>query len=245
MKTGDTSLGGAQREFPQTLWDVLSRARDSDAGVRREGLEDLCRQYWKPVYHYVRVAWAKSNEDAKDLTQAFFLWLTEGETLRRYKPERASFRAYLKGLLKHFVQHQEDAMRRLKRGGGVKILELDGALPLKELIADPAGADPEKAFDGAWRTALVAGALARVRERLRSRGRDIQFHVYEAYELLPPAGRPTYADLARRFGLKEKDVDNHLLAVREEVRSEVRREIGRLTVDRDDLEREWNALFGR
>ena len=173
MKTQDTSLGGEQREFPQTLWDVLCRARDSDAGVRRDGLEDLCRQYWKPVYRYVRVAWAKTNEDAKDLTQAFFLWLTEGDTLRRYKPERASFRAYLKGLMKHFVQHQEDALRRLKRGGGIRILELDGDLPLKELLSDPSNHDPETIFDSAWRSALVAGAQARVRERLQSRGRGL------------------------------------------------------------------------
>jgi hypothetical protein len=40
-------------------------------------------------------------------------------------------------------------------------------------------------------------------------------------------------------------VDNHLLAVREAVRSEVRRELGKLTGGRDDLEGEWNALFGR
>jgi len=245
MKTQDTSLGGDQREFPQTLWDVLSRARDSDAEVRRAGLEDLCRHYWKPVYRYVRVAWAKTNDDAKDLTQAFFLWLTEGESLRRYEPARASFRAYLKSLLKHFVQHQDDALRRLKRGGGVKILELDGAASLKDLVADPSSADPEAIFDGAWRAALVAGALGRVRARLQSRGRELQFRVYEAYELIAPSDRPTYAELAQRFGVKEKDVDNHLLAVREEVRSEVRREIGRLTLDADDLEREWNALFGR
>jgi RNA polymerase sigma-70 factor (ECF subfamily) len=245
MKTQDTSLGGEQREFPQTLWDVLSRARDSDAGTRREGLEELCRHYWKPVYRYVRVAWAKTNEDAKDLTQAFLLWLMEGDALQRYQPERASFRAYLKSLLKHFVQHQEDALRRLKRGGGVRILDLDGALPLKELLADPSSADPEAIFDAAWRTTLVAGALARVRERLQSRGRAIQFQVYEAYELLSPAERPTYADLARRFGIKEKDVDNHLLAVREELRADVRREMARLSGDPDDLEREWHALFGR
>jgi RNA polymerase sigma-70 factor (ECF subfamily) len=244
MKTQDTSLGGDQKEFPQTLWDILSRARDSNAGVRRDGLEELCRQYWKPVYRYVRVAWAKTNEDAKDLTQAFFLWLTDGDALQRYQPERASFRAYLKSLLKHFVQHQEDALRRLKRGGGVRLLELDGPLPLKELLADPSSADPESIFDAAWRSALVAGALARVRDRLQTRGRALQFQVYEAYELIAPSERPTYADLARRFGIKEKDVDNHLLAVREELRSEVRREIGRLSVDPDDLEREWHALFG-
>jgi RNA polymerase sigma factor (sigma-70 family) len=246
MKTGDTSLGGSQQGFPQTLWDVLVRARDGDAGLRKEGWEELSRRYWKPVYHYVRIAWAKSNDDAKDLTQAFFLWLLEGEALEKYRPERASFRAYLKSLLKHFVLHQEDARRRLKRGGGVKILDLDGSLaPLKDLLPDPSSADPEKIFDRIWRNTLVADAVGRVRARLQSRGREVQFQVYEAYELTDPARRPTYAELARRFEIKEKDVDNHLIAVRESVRSEVRAEIAKLTVDRDDLEREWNALFGR
>lgn len=246
MRTGDTSLGGAQQGFPVTLWEVLSRARDGDARVRREGWEDLSRRYWKPVYQYVRIAWAKSNEDAKDLTQAFFLWLIEGEALERYKPERASFRAYLKSLLKHFVQHQEDARRRLKRGGGVRILELDGSLAsVKNLLPDPAGADPEKVFDRAWRNTLVADAVGRVRARLHSQGRELQFRVYEAYDLVAPAERPTYAELAGRFEIREKDIDNHLIAVREALRSEVREEIAKLTVDRDDLEREWHALFGR
>src|SRR5438132_9935265 len=150
MNVGDTSLGGAQQGFPETVWDVLCRARDSDENVRRDALGEICGRYWKPVYHYVRAAWAKSNDDAKDLTQAFFLWLMEGETLSRYEPERASFRAYLKGLLKNFVRHQDDALRRLKRGGG-RILELDGNLsPIKEMIADPESVDPEKIFDRVW-----------------------------------------------------------------------------------------------
>src|SRR5262252_4981622 len=102
MGTGETSLGGAGRDFPKTAGDMLSKVLDSSTGVRRAGFEDLSRRYWKPVYYYVRLAWAKTNEDAKDLSQAFFLWLTEGDTLRRYQPERASFRAYLKSLLKHF-----------------------------------------------------------------------------------------------------------------------------------------------
>lgn len=241
---GNTSLGGAQQEFPKTVWDVVCRARDADGAVRRKALGELCDRYWKPVYHYVRVAWAKSNDDAKDMTQAFFLWLLEGETLDRYEPERAGFRAYLKGLLKNFVRHQEEALRRLKRGGG-KVLELDGSLaPIKEMVADPGSADPEKIFDQVWRSTLVAAALGRVRRRMESRESPIAFQVYEAYELLAPAVRPTYADLARRFGIKEKDVDNHLLAVRQELRSEVRREIGTLTRDSGELEREWDVLFG-
>src|SRR5436309_796860 len=103
MRAADTSLGGPREDFPKTIGDMVARARDPSAEVRRLGFEELGRQYWKPIYRYARVAWAKSNEDAKDLTQAFFLWLMEGDALDRYLPGRGSFRSFLKALLRHFL----------------------------------------------------------------------------------------------------------------------------------------------
>src|SRR5207245_607719 len=101
MDVLDTSLGGSQQAFPKTVWEMVSRLKDPRPEVRRSGLEDLCRRYWKPVYHSLRVGWTKSNEEAKDATQAFFLWLLEEEAIRGYSTERASFRTYLKSLLRH------------------------------------------------------------------------------------------------------------------------------------------------
>ena len=43
-RAGDTSLGGSQKDFPKTAWELI-------AGPGRAGLEELCRRYWKPVYH--------------------------------------------------------------------------------------------------------------------------------------------------------------------------------------------------
>jgi len=113
----DTSLGGDGDRFPETGGDIRSLL-----GQDPSRLELLCRRYWKPVYAYVRIAWSKGNEDAKDLTQAFFLWLMEGETLARYDAEKGGFRAYLKTLLKRFVGHEERALQRLKRGGDARIV---------------------------------------------------------------------------------------------------------------------------
>src|SRR6185436_7438630 len=98
------------------------------------------------------VARAKSNEDAKDLTQAFFISLMEKEPLRRYDPARGSFRTYMKSLLRHFVQHQDEALQTLKRGGAVRLLDLDGPAIS---IADSREDNPDKAFDRAWMVSLV------------------------------------------------------------------------------------------
>jgi DNA-directed RNA polymerase specialized sigma24 family protein len=43
-----------------------------DLKERQRAYESLILAYWKPVYKTVRLKWNKSNEDAKDLTQAFF-----------------------------------------------------------------------------------------------------------------------------------------------------------------------------
>lgn len=223
----DTSLAGPNR-FPETTWGMISRLRDP--ARHRAALEDLCRRYWKPVYCYARIAWAKSNEDAKDLAQAFFAWLLEGEPLRSYAPERGGFRTFLKVLLKRFIGHQEVAKSRLKRGGGAR------AIPVETVeIADPRETDPEKLFDRAWVQELVTQAVERVRARVDATA----FGVYELYE----GGGVTYTDVAKKFGIPDKDVKKHLFAVREQVRNEIRAELAQLTSNERERDEEWNALF--
>jgi RNA polymerase sigma-70 factor (ECF subfamily) len=208
--------------------------------VRREGLEELGRRYWKPVYHFVRVAWKKSNEEAKDLTQAFFLWLLEEDALRSYDPGRAPFRPYLKSLLRHFLQNSGRALQTLKRGGGVRIVALDAG---SAGLPDPAVTDPDRAFDRAYLRDLMERAIHRVRQRLEPR-HAVKFRVFEAYDLRPPEGRPTYVELARQMGLKETDVSNYLFSVREEIRAEMRAEFLAQASRPEEAEEEWHDLLG-
>jgi RNA polymerase sigma factor (sigma-70 family) len=244
MKTGETSQGGSRSGFPETAWDVVARAKDPSAEVRRAGFDELSRRYWKPIYHFIRVAWAKPNEDAKDLVQAFFLWLLESDALGRYAPERASFRAFLKGVLRHFFQNKEEALHRLKRGGGIRFLHLNGGLSeLEATLPDPLATDPEKAFDRVWRDHLLAQALDRVKERARANNQPLKFRVFEVYYLSPEPDRPTYSDVARKVGIKESEVLHVLSDLREEVRSEIRQELAKLTRTSEELEEEWNAFF--
>ncbi len=233
----ETTMGGAARAFPDTTWGFVSRIGSDE---RRGGLERLAQRYWKPIYHFVRVAWAKSSEDAKDITQAFLLWLIEGGALDKYRPDKGSFRSYLKSLLRHFVAHQEEALHRLKRGGGVRIVSLDG----EDVPPESVAAAPEAAFDAAWTAELVRAAVEKVRKRLTSQGRAHLVRVFELYDMCAPDARPTYGALAAQLGLKETDIANHLFAVREEVRSEIRHELTDTVSDVRDLDDEWRALFG-
>lgn len=246
MHSGDTSLGGSRRDFPSTTMGLLGRLADLTEENRVAALETLCRRYWKPVYQFVRLQWRKSNEEAKDLAQAFFAWILESDALRKYAPDRGSFRTYLKVLLKSFVGHEEEALGRLKRGGGHRLLPLDAEeSPVRDLTPDARSADPEKAFDQAWLDELVREAVERVRLRFEASGRGVQFKVFEAYDLSAPGDeKVSYTNVARHFGLKEGDVRNHLFAVREAVRAEIRVGLAGTTSDERALEDEWNELFG-
>ncbi|HEV3029409.1 MAG TPA: sigma-70 family RNA polymerase sigma factor [Planctomycetota bacterium] len=245
MKDLDTSLGEPGGRFPETAHDLLAGLRDPDGPGYRAALSALCRRYWKPVYTYVRTAWTKSNEDAKDLTQAYFLWLLEGNPLEKYDPARGTFRGYLKGTLRSFVGHQERALGALKRGGGATVISLEGTLPaLEEIVPEARSADPEQTFEQVWIVDLVQRAVEKLRERYRSRGKEKAFQVYEDYVLSQVHPRPTYLELAQRYGLKEREVESTLESLRQEVRREIRAELAELAPDEARLEEEWNGLFG-
>jgi len=240
MTNGDTSIGGKAAAFPDTQWSLVRRFQSPDDPDYRAGMAALAQRYWKPAYAYVRIGMARTNEDAKDLTQAFFMWLLEGNALKTYDAEKGSFRTFLKVLLRRFAGHEREARERLRRGGGHAILSLDAV----DLPVDPKAVDPEQAFEQAWLNTLMKHAVDRVRERFHGEGREIQFQVFETYDLAPPGERPTYPTTAARLNVKETDISNHLHAVRSALCVELRRELAQLTADEADLQAEWNVLFG-
>lgn len=236
------SLGGS--EFPVTSWGLILGLQGDRTTERKPALDNLCRRYWKPVFHFVRRAWSKSAEDAGDLTQAFFLWVLEGEALKRFEPDRGGFRTYLKMLLRGFSSNQHQALAALKRGGGQRILSLDeGEEQLKDFLPDARVTTPEQAFDCSWRNEILERTVERTRRWFEDSNRGLQFRVFEEYDLLP-AEKPTYAQLAERLGITESAVRNHLFEVRERLRTEIRAELSQTVADFEQLEEEWGSLFG-
>jgi RNA polymerase sigma-70 factor (ECF subfamily) len=234
-----------QRAFPETTAGLTAPLGQPGSPGHLASLAKIGQRYWKPVYGYIRVAWRKSNEDDKDLTQAFFLWLLESEVLEGFEPARGSFRSYLKVLLRRFVGHEEAALRRLKRGGGVDTLSLDEAGAFFEsVLSDPRQEDPERVFEKLWIVDRLHQALTRVRERCLRGPRAIQFQIYEKYDLVSQSQRPTYQDLARELGVEEREIKNHLFAIREEIRQEVLLELELGAGGDQRIGEEWNALFG-
>src|SRR5436190_19867653 len=226
MKFNETDMGGEQRAFAETAHDMVAGLRSGQGPEYRKAFDEFCRRYWKPVYAYVRAAWAKGNEESKDLTQAFFLWLAESDALSKFQPERGSLRRFLRVLLRSFIGHDEVALARLKRGGGAKVVSLDAAAAeFENLVPDPRSPDPEANYERVWRHTVLQHAVQQLRSDCVARGRIADFLLFADYDLMPELVRPTYKELAGRYHIDEAEVKKRLLDMRDRLRREVRSEL--------------------
>ena len=72
--------------FPPTRPSVVRSIGSVDPDVRRDAYDALVRQYWRPVYAYIRLRWHRDPVEAQDLTQEFFTRAFEKEYLEKYDP---------------------------------------------------------------------------------------------------------------------------------------------------------------
>jgi RNA polymerase sigma factor (sigma-70 family) len=235
MRADDTTLGGDDRRFPTTQW---TRVQDPAR------LDELLRAYWKPAYVYIRIAWRKSNEDAKDLAQAFFARLVQNGRIAGVQADGGRFRSYLKRALKNFLIDADRAAESRR--------------PVEAAVAIPADAvaEPDRAFDREWLSCLLTGALAALEAELKKEGKTSYFDVFRLYLLEAPgsdadtiASRsgelrlPTYGGVARALGIGESDVRNFLSYCRARLRTLMKEGVRGTVEDTRDVEDELRALL--
>ena len=102
MRTENSSSGPGEHggAFATTLWSVVAAAGQGSASDAQPALEQLCRNYWCPLYAHVRRR-GYSREDAEDLTQAFFAHLLKHGSLSAADSSRGRFRCFLLAGLNH------------------------------------------------------------------------------------------------------------------------------------------------
>jgi RNA polymerase sigma factor (sigma-70 family) len=215
----DTAIGGPNGRFPATRISAVEALRSPDAVERTRGYESLVAAYWKPVYKYIRIKWRKSNEDSKDLTQAFFARAIEKDFLLPYDPAKATFRTFLRVCLDGFLANENQAAARLKRGGDAIMEPLDFDAAESELGRQPASAElsGEEYFHREWRRHLFGIAVDQLRRECQAQGKTLRMQLFERYDL-EEGGAATYDQLATEFGIPVSQVTNALAAARRDLR---------------------------
>ena len=244
----DTDLGGPASAFPATRAGLVTAAGSTDPAVRKQAFEVLVSVYWKPVYKYLRIKWAINNEDAKDLTQAFFACALEKAFFDPFDPATARFRTFLRVCVDGFVAKQRRAASRLKRGSGVELVSLDFEGADGELLrqAVASGTDPDDFFRQEWVRGLFALAVEDLRRECAASGKDAHFALFRRYDLEGPnePGRLTYAHLGREFNLSETQVTNYLALARRRFRQLVLERLRATTGSAEEFREESRRLFG-
>ncbi len=228
--------------FPATRWSVVAEACDPGEPESAAALEELCRNYWMPLYVAVR-RFGHSPEDAKDLTQGFFARLLEKDWLHAADREKGRFRTFLMVALKRYLANEWHRGQAAKRGGGRVHVPLD--TKLAERLYGESGAhslSPEQLFDKRWALTLIETALARMEREYHEAGRDGEF------ELLKPCltagrGEIDYRGLATALGLNEGAARVAVHRIRKRYRSLFREEIARTVRDETEVEEEMRALM--
>ena len=110
--------------FPTTRWSRIIRAGDPDEPVARTALEDLCCDYWFPLYAFVR-RHGVSADDAEDIVQGFLADLLERGDLLSLDQSKGRFRAFLRAACEHYLANCCDHNRAAKRGGGITIVSIN------------------------------------------------------------------------------------------------------------------------
>jgi DNA-directed RNA polymerase specialized sigma24 family protein len=238
----DTAMGGPWGRFPQTRHSAIASLGSQDSGERERAWEAVADAYWKPAYKYIRIQWNKTNEEAKDLTQAIFATAFEKDYFHTYDAAKGSFRTFVRKCLDGFVSNQNQAASRLKRGGGALTLPLDFENAEGELETLPVKGDldTETFFYREWVRHMFTSAL----EELRSEcdGKNAGFELLERYDVERTAS--SYEQLAREMNLPVTAVTNQLAAARRRFRRIVLDRIRQLTAGEEEFQREAKLLLG-
>jgi hypothetical protein len=230
--------------FPTTRHSIIERLRSDEDALRRSAVDHLASGYWKPVYKYLRVKWQLTAEDAEDAAQAFFAEAFEKGWFETYDAGKARFRTFVRVCVDRLVMNRQQAAARVKRGGAVRIVNVDFAAAEQELPHDLPAVTPDADafFEREFVRALFDRAVAAMRADCETRGRMLHWRLFERYDLADT--KPSYASLAAEFELTQGQVTGYLAQMRAAFRAETVAALEALCASRDDFRREARALLG-
>jgi RNA polymerase sigma factor (sigma-70 family) len=229
--------------FHTTRWTIVMRAAQSQAQGGQSALAELCRLYWYPLYTFARRR-GHSPDDAKDLTQGFFLHVVEHRALTGVDRLKGKFRSFLLASFQNHLADAGDRARRLKRGGDKEFVQLDAEEAEERYRLEPVEfLTAEKIFDARWAMTVLGEALKRLRQEYMTAGKASTFEALKVF--LDPNNTlalPSYEEVARRLQVSSGGVKTLIHRLRKRYTALLREEVGRTVSDPAEIDEEIHAL---
>jgi len=236
------SLAPGAGQFARTHWSVVLAAGRSESTHAQAALEQLCVNYWHPIYFYVRRQ-GHGPDDAQDLTQEFFARLLERNDLAEVDRSKGRFRSFLLAALKHFLANEWDKAKAQKRGGGQVPLSIDAGTAESSYSFEPVeNITPDKLYERRWALALLQKVMSQLKAEY---AREEKAEVFDALKCtLTGEGRAAgYAQIAQSLGSSEGAIKVAVHRLRRRYRELLRAEIAHTVSTPEEIEEEIRALF--
>lgn len=242
VERGRGAGDGSGARFATTLWTVVLAAKAAEDSQAEVALAKLCRNYWFPLYAYVRRA-GHSPSDAEDLTQEFFARLLHRDFLKSVDRERGRFRSFLLASLKHFLANEWDRARAQKRGGGAVLIPLSAEDGEARLGLDPGHElSPEKLFDRNWILAFLDQVMGQLRAESHRAGNGEMYEQLRVF-LTGDKAPVSLAEAGKPIGMTEGAVKVAVHRLRRRYRELLREEMAKLVATPGDVDAEIRHLF--
>ncbi len=235
---GTLRTGGAS--FGATHWSVIAACTSASNEEAHAALTHLCRDYWPPLYSFVRRR-GYSPADAQDLVQGFFASFLQNKAYAQTDRNKGKFRTFMVASLKHYMANAWDRERALKRGGDREFVLLGEEMEAVETLyaSEPAATmlDEEQHYEQCWAAALVACALARLGREFGDGPKVRLFGELKPF-LSGGVGLPSQEEIARRLEMPINTLRSHLSRLRARYGELLREEVARTIGSADDVDEE-------
>ena len=240
-----TEMGGSREAFLTTQWTLIENIK-ANQDRDRILIDFLLRQYWKPVYCYLRCK-GFNNEDAKDLTQDFFHEVVlNRDMVGRADQTRGRFRSFLLFALNEYLTKQNIRERALKRIPKEKLVSL-------EITEEPTlphsveRASAEESYHYAWLSALLERVIADVRAECYREGMENHWVLFykRIVEPILSSERPvSLCDLSQEHGISDaKKASNMIITVKRRFRTSLMQHVRRTLLSGDQASEETTELL--
>lgn len=153
---------------------------------------------------------------------------------------RGRFRSYLLGAVKHFLGHQRESARRMKRGGGEEPVSIDDAEVCDIALSE--NSSPDREFDRHWAVTVLSRGLAALRAEFQMEGRESFFEQVKPL-LTGEVDHGHQSELAAACGLSVAAFRMTVHRMKKRLRQCVKEEISGTLEDPAMIEEEMLALF--
>lgn len=237
---GTLRHGGAP--FATTHWSVVASCA-LEGETAEAALAQLCRDYWPPLYTFVRRR-GYNPADAQDLIQSFFAFLIQTRAYEQTDRAKGKFRSFLLASLKHYLADVWDRDHALKRGGDRQFVFLEEEMEAVEALwaREPAATtfDDDQHYERRWAAMLVSRAL----ERLSAEFSGPKARLFQELKPFLSGGTtlPNQEEIATRLGRPIETLRSDLSRLRARYRERLREEVARTIAAADNVDEELHHL---